>query len=249
MGAHTPRTPAPESAAAQIRRRIAGAGERLWRLEDFRGLPFAAVAQTLSRLVREGVIERLSKGTYYRARATAFGKSRPNPVAVQRLASRRAPVFPSGIAAANRLGFTTQGASRPELATSAGSLPRRLIGPDAVVHTRRPGAWSTLSQTDAALLDFLRRAGRTSDLSSHETVRRTLVLLGEHRRYERLVRIAATEPPRVRALLGALGERLGKGPATLARLRDSLNPFSRFDFGALAGLPNARAWQAKERRG
>jgi len=45
-----------------VRQRIEGGGERLWRFEDFRGLPFMAVAQALSRLTRQAIIERLSKG-------------------------------------------------------------------------------------------------------------------------------------------------------------------------------------------
>ena len=98
------------------------------------------------------------------------------------------------------------------------------------------------------LLDFLRRAGRTSELSPEETVRRTVKLLSEKARFERLLRAAASEPPRVRAMIGAIGEQLGKNRAALRRLRDSLNPFSRFDFGLLAGLRHARNWQARERR-
>src|SRR5260370_28882108 len=65
--------------AALVRQRIEHGGERLWCLEDFRDLSFEAVAQALSRLTREGVLERLSKAVYYRTRETAFGKSRPNP--------------------------------------------------------------------------------------------------------------------------------------------------------------------------
>jgi len=189
---------------------------------------------------------RLSKGVYYRTRQTAFGSSRPNPAAIQKLASQRKGVFPSGVAAANLLGFTTQNARNGEIATSAMSLPRKLIGQDTVIHTRRPEAWATLSQTDAAILDFLRHAGRTSELSPEETIRRAVGLLSERGRFERLLRVADSEPPRVRALLGAMGEQLGKRPTALRQLRDSLNPFSRFDFGIFAGLPNARAWQAKE---
>jgi hypothetical protein len=49
-------------------------------------------------------------------------------------------------------------------------------------------------------------------------------------------------------MLGALGERLGKRDHLLKPLRATLNPFSRFDFGVLCVLPNARFWQAKERR-
>jgi hypothetical protein len=233
---------------AKIRRKIEQGGECVWRLEDFRDLPFTAVAQALSRLAREGVIERLSKGVYYRATQTALGKSRPNPAKIQRLAARRKAVFPSGVAAANLLGFTTQTSGRPEMATSSLSLPRKLVGSNAVIHTRRPEAWATLSDTDAALLDFLRHAARTSELSPEATLERTLSLVSEKGRFERLLKVAATEPPRVRALLGAIGEQLGKPAPALKRLRSSLNPFSRFDFGLLAQLKHAHLWQAESRK-
>jgi hypothetical protein len=62
---------------------------------------------------------------------------------------------------------------------------------------------------------------------------------------DRLLNAAASEPPRVRAILGALGQQLGTSPARLQPLRESLNPLSRFDFGAFAALPYARHWQAK----
>src|SRR6266571_4914670 len=98
----------PKLIARLVRKRIEQGGERLWRHQDFNDLPFTPVARTLSRLAERGIIERLSKGVYYHARSTSFGKSLPNPAAVQKLGSRRTRVFPSGVAAANLLGFTTQ---------------------------------------------------------------------------------------------------------------------------------------------
>lgn len=234
--------------AATVRERLQRGGERLWRLEDFADLPFPAVAQTLSRLAKTGDIERLSKGVYYRSRETAFGKSRPNPTAIRNLAATRATFFPAGLTAANLLGFTTQQSARAELATAAQSLPRKLVGEDAVIHTRRPAAWTRLSEHDAALLDVLRNGGRDSELSPQQTVKRTLPLCAEKGRFERLLAVAATEPPRVRAMLGAIGEQLGKKPQALRVLRASLNPLSKFDFGALRTLACARLWQAKEHR-
>jgi hypothetical protein len=232
--------------AGTIRERITRSGERVWRFDDFEGLSPTAVAQALSRLARQGVIERLSKGTYYRSRETTFGRSRPNAAAIQKLASRRKSIFPSGIAAAGLLGFTTQIARRSEVSTSALSLPRKLIGVDTVVHTRRPEAWERLSSEDAALLDFLRGGGRTSELAPEETIRKTLALMSEKGRLGRLLQVADSEPPRVRAMLGAMAEELGKNAAAQARLRASLNALSRFDFGLLTGLSNARSWQARE---
>jgi hypothetical protein len=231
--------------AAQVRERIEHGGERIWRFDDFSDLPFPAVAQALSRLERSHAIQRLSKGTYYHGRPTPFGKSLPSQVAMKGLAARKRPVFPSGLAAASLLGFTTQAAARPEVATSASHLPRKLIGPHTVVHTRRPAAWAGLSDTDAALLDFLRQAGRSSELTPEETSRRVLALLADADRFHRLVAVAPTEPPRVRALIGALGSELGASPHELESLRASLNPLTRFDFGEFKHLASARAWQAK----
>jgi hypothetical protein len=237
----------PRSAAKVIRARIASSGERLWRLADFDGLPFPAVAQTLSRLSRQGVIQRLGKGLYYRPRQTAFGPSRPNTAELRSLTFRRKAVFPAGTAAANLLGFTTQNPARIELATDRASLPRRFLAKDALVHTRRPPAWRTLSEMDAALLDFLRQRGASSELTPGETVEKLLDHLREPDRFDRLSKVALTEPPRVRAMLGAIGEQIGQSERCLAALRESLNPLSRFDFGILAVLPYARRWQATER--
>jgi predicted transcriptional regulator of viral defense system len=155
-----PTAQSPRSTAALIWHRIEAGGERLWRMEDFRELPFQAVAQALSRLAKSGVIERLSKGVYYRARPTALGRSRPNPASLQKLVSPRQKVYPAGLAAANLLGFTTQSGPQLELATSGLSLPRKLVGNEAVIHTRRPEAWAGLTEIEAALLDFLRRGGQ-----------------------------------------------------------------------------------------
>lgn len=133
------------------------------------------------------------------------------------------------------------------MATSAMSLPRKIIGQDAVIHTRRPEAWANLLENDAAFLDFLRNGGKTSELSPEETIRRTLKLLSENDRFERLFKVMDSEPPRVRAMLGAMGEQLGRNPAVLRRLRESLNPFSKFDFGIFTSMKYAGEWQAKAR--
>jgi hypothetical protein len=139
-------------------------------------------------------------------------------------------------------------AKQGEIATSALSLPRKLVGNETVIHTRRPEAWASLSETDAALLDLLRHGAKFSELSKEDTIRKLLVLLSEQGRFGRLLKIADSEPPRVRAMLGAFGERLRANPRALRQLRASLNPFSRFDFGLLVSLPTARSWQAKESR-
>src|SRR5713226_3303544 len=93
--------------AETVRTRIEASGERVWRMADFEGMPFMAVAQALSRVARQGGVQRLGKGLYYRSRPTAFGPSRPNSAQIRSLPVLGKGVFPAGIAAANVLGFTT----------------------------------------------------------------------------------------------------------------------------------------------
>jgi hypothetical protein len=234
--------------AETVRKRIEASGERIWRLVDFNGMPFTAVAQALSRLARQGVIKRLGKGLYYRSRPTAFGASQPNSAQVRSLPVRRKGVFPAGIGAANMLGFTTQNPARIELATNGLSLPRLIVGKETVIHTRRPESWQALSETDAALLDFLRNRAASSELSAEETVEKLLAYFRVPGRFESLLKAAPSEPPRVRAMLGAIGQQLGQPKSRLSALRKDLNPLTRFDFGSLAALAFAREWQAKERK-
>src|SRR5262249_50184352 len=158
-----------------------------------------------------------------------FGPSRPNIAQIRSLTFKQKAVFPAGIAAAHLLGFTTQNPARMELATDGASLPRLFLGKDVLLHTRRPAAWRKLPDIDAALLDFLRNRAASSELPPAETVDRLLQYFREPGRFERLLKAAPSEPPRVRAVLGAIGEQIGKPQTALARLRQGLNPLSRFE--------------------
>jgi hypothetical protein len=64
-----------------------------------------------------------------------------------------------GRAAAHLLGFTTRNPARVERAADGLSLPRLIVGRDAVIHTRRPEVWRALPVIAAALLGFLRVLG------------------------------------------------------------------------------------------
>ncbi len=241
MAQQKPKQP-QRSAAATVRDRVTRGKSRYWKHADFADLPPAAVAMTLSRLAKEGVLQRVGKGVYYRSTQTSFGPSMPaaSGVASQML---KAPLYPAGLSAANALGLSTQNPGRPEYATSAPGAPTALRG--AIVHTRRSTRRGTLSAEDGAILETLRDRASYSDLPPEQTARRLLKLLTDERRFALLTDTAMAEPPRVRAMLGAIGEELGMPARLLERLRDSLNPLSRFDFGGLRSLRHAKGWQAK----
>ncbi len=235
------------SIAEKVLLRIEAEGERVWRLADFEKLSFTATAQALSRLSRKGIIQRIGKGLYYRPRPTVFGQSTVSSNLIRALPISGRKVFPAGHAAANLLGFSSQNPARIEIATTGLSLPRQIVGKDTIIHTRRPEAWQKLSSRDAAILDFIRNRGLTSELSSNGTVSKLLECFRESAQFDRLLKVAILEPPRVRAIFGAIGQQLGRSEQQLRYLRKSLNPLSRFDFGNLSALKYAKQWQAKER--
>lgn len=70
-------------------------------------------------------------------------------------------------------------------------------------------------------------------------------LANDSKRLRELVESALSEPPRVRAMLGALLDDLRMPRRLWKPLRESLNPLSKFDFGPFRALPNANDWQAK----
>jgi hypothetical protein len=240
-GRASSRRPHP-SAAAVIRDRVRRGGARYWKHSDFHDLPPAAVAKTLSRLAQDGELQHVEKGVYYRPVPTSFGMSVPSASAMV-AQTVNAPLHPAGLSAANALGLTTQNPLRPEFATAAPGPPTALR--HAIVHTRRPRQRAGLSTEDGAILEILRERARSSDLSPEATAERLKRLLTDEDRFRRLVNAAIAEPPRVRAMLGALGQELEMPDPLLNRLRKSLNPLSRFDFGSLRILRYAREWQAK----
>ena len=213
-------------------------------LGDFADLPAGAVAMALSRLVADGTLRRERKGVYYRSRQTPFGTSIPSASGSIALALGDRPLHPAGLTAANVLGFTSQNPARQEFTTPAAAAPTALENAH-VRARRRPGSRRGLSAEDGALLEFLRERARTSDLPPDRTYARLYELLSDRDRFRRLSKAALYEPPRVRAMLGALGQGVDADDRLLRELRQSLNPLSRFDFGLLGGLPHAGEWQAK----
>ena len=249
------------SAAHAIRSRVLrGGSDRLWTYADFPDVGRMALAAALSRLVKAGELTRVRRGVYYRSKTTVFGPSKPDPEALVDAAfrARGEDALASGIGAYPRLGLTTQVSSTVTRAT------RRRVGrnfmsntiPGLRVHTRlRPlAAQKGIRPVERVVLDALRDIGRIPDADAPDTLRRLRMLLRSGGlSYSRLARFAAVEPPRVRALLGALGEDLRSSPhetripdSAIRGLRASLNPLTGYAIpGVRSVLATARAWRVR----
>lgn len=101
----------------------------------------AAVDQALSRLVKRGQLVRAGRGVYLRPVTSRFGTRAPSvEQAVEALAHQRGEVIvPSGAAAANRLGLTTQVPVRSVYLTSGRT--RQLHLGKQIVELRHAPRW------------------------------------------------------------------------------------------------------------
>jgi hypothetical protein len=239
------------SIATKVRKRIEQGGEdRLWSYPDFRGLPTLAVAAALSRLSKapNSLLRRVRRGVYYVPKKTRFGESKPelDRVMAHLLRHRGIAYSPTGTAAYNGLGLTTQVSPR---ITYRVNRPVRSVNPGGDFFnvksiTLKPSYQvEGLASSELATLDALKDLDRIPDATPADTIGRIMDLVRSERlSLKRLVRLAHHEPPRVRALVGAIGSHLGASK-TVAGLRKSLNPLTSFELNLGSVLPNAAEWQ------
>jgi hypothetical protein len=226
-------------------RRAKLSGKSLLRAEDLKGATPAAASKALARLAKQGVLTRVGKGLYFAPKETLIGKSKPSEtsIALKRLEGKTRP---TGASAANILGLSTQVPARPQLIAYTSNPPKNAGA--ARIKLRRTSSLHPLPTLEGALLEFIRARGTTAETSSSESIRRLRELLTSQLSASRLrgLREAAlAEPPRVRAILGALLAYAELHESLWEPLKTSLNPLTRFDFGLFSELPNAREWQAK----
>lgn len=234
-----------------------GGDDRLWTYADFPGVSRTALAAALSRLAKVGELTRVRRGVYYRPERTIFGLSKPDPelLADAILRARGETPMPGGVGAFNRLGLTTQVSAAVTRATRRSAAPAN-IGSVRLYTTPRPlEAQKGIRAEERAALEALRKITRIPDARPRDVLERLGMLVRSGKLdFVRLARFARAEPPRVRALLGALGEELRHANVvrrvptdTLNELRESLNPLTSFVVrGARQALPHAAAaWRIK----
>lgn len=212
----------------------------------FRDLPASTTAHALSGLARRGDLIRVRPGHYYVPRKSRFGPVPPDRLHVALSAIGQVGYLPGGIAASNALGFTTQlPMGRTDVVSTRGRRIRRR-GLEGVRILERSLARAKLTVDENCFLELLRDIEHLSDLSADATCARAVDLVRDGVvSLKRMMPAAWDEPPRVRAMLGALGDAAGVDSDVLASYRELVNPASRYNFGPLSHLSTARSWGAK----
>jgi hypothetical protein len=204
------------SLASKVRNRILTSGDRFWSPADFDGSP-AAVAQTLSRMVRAGEIRRMRRGLYWHGAQTRLGMAPPPSSLFANEMIDGPGIGPAGWSAALELGLSTQVPRRDTFAIPVRS-PRvpgsiRLVS-RAASYKRRD---ENLRPGEVALLEVLREWNALVEISDDDALRKIANFIATGAlRPEKLARAADTEPSRVRERLRWLFGELGRSELTKA---------------------------------
>jgi hypothetical protein len=181
---------------------------------------------------------------YYRPKPTIFGPSDPQPDAVLAaiVQRRHGAVLPSGGMQYNRLGLTDQVSAAITVASDRRLRTRPIKGIRVNARVRPLRQQRGIRAGERAAFDALRDLPRIPGADSTSVILRLrqLIKTGQFD-LQRLIRYAKNEPPRVRALLGAIADDLGH-PEYAQSLKASLNPLSTYRLAGAVPLTGARAW-------
>lgn len=193
------------STAEEVRGRVLGSRDRLWRTEEFEG-SIDAVQSELRRLVKAGELEHLRRGIYWRGHKTRFGMAVASEAqALRKLLGRHVAIGAAGWHATNLLGLSTQVSPVEVLAITArppaGFSHLKLIDRSRRYERRE----QRLNDLEITILEALEGWDRYVEESPERARKRFIDLInGEGVRVDKLVSAARSEPAVVRERLRRL---------------------------------------------
>jgi hypothetical protein len=236
--------------ATEIRKRIKQLPEgKTFGYDDLRIAKndYTTAAKALERLQKEGLIKKVSKGIFYKPEQTVFGELKPDYSELLRpylFENGKRVAYETGTSLYNRLGLTTQIAFRIKIASRGKriNINRENLKADAV----KSYAEVTDSNYETlGLLDAFKDIKKIPDCSVVQAIRRLSTIVKElnDKQTESFIKYALLYPPRVRALVGAVLENIGKKPKGIEKLKESLNPLTTIKLGIKESeLPTKSNW-------
>jgi len=192
---------------------------------------YSAAAKTISRMVKQKNIKRISTGVFYKPQKTIFGELRPSENEQLRpylFNGRKRIAYVTGPALFNRLNLTTQVPKNINLAAKI----RRPVSKVGNIEVRWVKSYVDITNKNYFLLeilDALKDFKKIPDLNKKSAIKRIKALIVDLKDLDikRLMKYAQDYPPRTRALLGALLESINWKEG-LSKLKESINPLTTF---------------------
>jgi len=208
---------------------------------------YAAAAKAIERMLKAGVIQRVSTGLFYRPKKTIFGVLTPDEQELLRpylFEGRKRIAYITGGALYNRLGLTTQVPKNIKICSYSKRIDLN-IGNMRVTSVRSYVEIDNKNYTMLELLDALKDFKIIPDIDKAGAIKNLRKRISEIGNMEKFTKLILKYPPRVRAFSGALLELIGYRES-LTLLKDSLNPLSDFEIGLdIQQLPTSQNWKIK----
>ncbi|MCB0803287.1 MAG: hypothetical protein KDB74_09315 [Flavobacteriales bacterium] len=210
---------------------------------------YSAAAKAIERLIEKEIIKRVSTGVFYKPKQTIFGELKPNEEELLKpylFQNNKRIAYITGISLYNRMGLTTQVPRNIKIA----SRDKRITV--AIGNIKGNPVKSYVDVTDKnytllEILDALKDFKKIPDLNKKSGIKIISNRLNNlnSKEIKQLIECALSYPPRVRAFLGALLEKIDFS-IELQTLKKSLNPLSEYNCGIdKKTLPTIINWNIK----
>ena len=192
-----------------------------------------ATTKAIERLIKKGDIKRLSTGIFYRPKKTVFGDLKPSEEEILKpylFKKGKRIAYITGISLYNQLGLTTQISKSFKIA----SLAKKISIYKGNIEATPAKSYIDVNDSNyylLQLLDALKDFKKIPDLNKSSAIKILTKKIGDLSTNETklLVKCCLAYPPRVRAFLGALLEKINTN-YDLSKLKNSLNPLSKYDY-------------------
>lgn len=195
---------------------------------------FWSAAKAMERLQKKGLVKKLSKGRFYKPKMTVFGEKQPGEQDILKsylYQKGQRTAYITGISLYNQLGLTSQIPSVIQIA----SRSRRNLSGIGAIRVSPVKSYVEVTEQNYQILGFLDAMKDLKripdvDVSNAVALFKNRIKELEQDQQSQIIVLALSYPPRVRALLGAIMEDI-KSQIDLNRLKESLNPLTKFELG------------------
>lgn len=218
--------------------------DKIWSYSDFKDLPFDSVTKALSLLNQKGTIKRIQKGYYFLAQRTILGSVSHDAMdlLLKKLDQKNVFYCVSGINGYNKIGLTTQISNTTTIATPT---PMRSNEKVKFIQRNKPASGTEIERIILDALNDIDSIPGTYPqkalLKIKEIIKSGKVNIND------LGKSSLIETPRIRAIIGALGQELNMDKNLLKQLKLSINPGTVYLLDIDSVLKFAKEWNIKRK--
>ena len=210
---------------------------------------YQTAAKAIERLIKKGIIKRVSPGLFFKPKKTVFGELLPSDEEILKpylFDNGKRIAYITGTYLYNKLGLTTQVPQIIKIASRAKEI--KVNKANIIIKPAKSYADVTNKNFQyLEILDTIKDFNKIPDLNIEKGINILLNILKKFKKeeIEKVVKYSLKYPPRTRALLGALLEE-NSIKDHLEKLQESLNPLSEYSFGIKKDiLSTVENWKIK----